>query len=673
MQNLFGPKISLSLDDAVPGVGVRPNKHSDLVASLRQQQEQNIFTRTDRLFAVLMVCQWVAGIVAALLISPRTWAGQWGTTHLHVWAALFLGGLITALPVYFALTRPGEAVTRHVIAIGQMLMSALLIHLSGGRIETHFHVFGSLAFLACYRDPRVLLSASFVVIFDHLLRGIFWPQSVFGVITPNHWRWVEHAGWVVFEVVFLLISVAQSRREMLNIAEREASMAESNEMLQRARNEAEHAREEADRSRVEAERARAEAETANRAKSEFLSRMSHELRTPLNAILGFGQLLEMEDLEKAQQENVGYIMRGGRHLLTLINEVLDITRIETGSLAISSEAVSVCDILDECLQLVRPLAAQRKVELHADPQCHSLDDNGVRPGDRFIQADHQRFRQVVLNLLSNAIKYNREGGEVWLNCVPIDAGTWRLQVRDSGAGIEPEKIGRLFQPFDRLGAEQTEIEGTGIGLALSKRLVELMGGRMGVESTSGQGSTFWFEMQAATDPVQRAETVDIPLLSTDVELQTTTHKVLYIEDNKPNLDLVQLILQRRGGIELLSATDGLTGIEMAQQHRPDLILLDLNLPVMSGVEVLELIKTSPVRQTPIVVISADATPGQIERLVAAGAHTYLTKPLDVRQFLQVVNEILREIPARDEVKPALLDATPLQVSHVPIAAAVIKP
>ena len=375
---------------------------------------------------------------------------------------------------------------------------------------------------------------------------------------------------------------------------------------------------------------------ASRAKSEFLSRMSHELRTPLNAILGFAQLLEMDHLTSEQQESVAQILKAGRHLLDLINEVLDIARIEAGRLAVSIESVSVKEVIQEGLDLVAPLAVARDIQLKVEAAGLS---------DRFIFVDRQRLKQVLLNLLSNAVKYNRPGGAVTLSYAEVEGGRLRVNVSDTGLGIPPDRLGQLFTPFERLGAEQTGIEGTGLGLALSKRLVEAMRGTMGVDSTVGRGSTFWVEFPLSVEeqPVTQ-RTAEGPRPAGVAEAARGAFTVLYIEDNLSNLELIQHLLSRRPEIKLLSAMQGRLGLDLAREHRPDLILLDVHLPDIPGAEMVRLLREDrKTRDIPVVAVSADALPTQIQRLLAAGARAYLTKPLEVRKFLDVVDEVLAEI------------------------------
>lgn len=378
----------------------------------------------------------------------------------------------------------------------------------------------------------------------------------------------------------------------------------------------------------------AEAERANEAKSEFLSRMSHELRTPLNAMLGFAQLLGMDDLNADQAASVEHIMSGGHHLLGLINEVLDLACIESGHLAISLEPVALSAVLDDALALVRPQAAATSV---------SLPTHVPAGADVHVVADQQRLRQIILNLLSNAVKYNSEAGTVSLSCERREDGRLRLGFTDTGAGVAAEDVERIFSPFQRLGAAATAIEGTGLGLAVSKRLADAMGAEIGLSSVPGQGSTFWVDLTVADSQATPSE---MPVLERwELRPGAKPATVLYIEDNPSNLQLVAALLNRRPHVRLLTANSGHMGLEAAREGSPDLVLLDLDLPDISGAEVLSRLRSNvPTEMIPVVVVSADATESQVRRLLAAGATAYLTKPLDVDLFFTVVDEALQATP-----------------------------
>jgi len=373
-----------------------------------------------------------------------------------------------------------------------------------------------------------------------------------------------------------------------------------------------------------------EVKRASKAKSEFLSRMSHELRTPLNAILGFGQLLDRQKPTEVQRKRISYILSAGKHLLDLINEVLDISRIEAGRMQLSLEPVCVADALEETLDLIRPLATERTIELSA-----SVDiDAGVH-----VLADRQRFKQVLLNLLNNAVKYTPFFGSVTVSYNINGNDKVRVLVSDTGRGIPPEKLARLFTPFDRLGAEQSAVEGTGLGLALSQRLMEAMGGSIGANSVVGKGSTFWIELPRTKSPLEQ---LPVHNEANGASASTSTSRVqsiLYIEDNLSNLALIEQMLGERPRTALLTTMQGKVGLDLARQHSPDLILLDLHLPDLPGWDVLSQLKADSItRDIPVVVISADATRRQVNRLMAAGAAHYLTKPLDVTKFFRVLDQ-----------------------------------
>jgi signal transduction histidine kinase len=380
----------------------------------------------------------------------------------------------------------------------------------------------------------------------------------------------------------------------------------------------------------ELQRLNKEFESANRAKNEFLSGMSHELRTPLAAIMGFSELLALADLDERKKEWAGTILKAGNHLLQLVDEVLDISRIEAGELLLSLEPVEIGPVLEDAIELIQPIADARRVVLHR-PQ--------ISDGSGYVRADHQRLKQVFINLLSNAVKYNRQGGDVRISVDAAGSDQMRIAVADTGRGIPRESLAKLFTPFERLDCGP-DIQGTGLGLALSRSLVNAMGGSIEVQSTPGQGSTFTVELArgepvavAATDADERELVAE---RSYDGE-----RRLLYIEDTVANVKLIEEILQSRPSVKLLPAGMGLLGLELAAEHRPDLILLDLHLPDIGGEEVLaRLRKDERTRDVPVVILSADATERSRDPLLEEGARAYLTKPIGVRDLLEVVDAYL---------------------------------
>ncbi|MBW3658575.1 MAG: response regulator [Actinobacteria bacterium] len=378
-------------------------------------------------------------------------------------------------------------------------------------------------------------------------------------------------------------------------------------------------------------RAKEEADSANRAKSDYLSRMSHELRTPMNTVLGFSQLLQLSELDPEDHENVGRILRAGRHLLDLIDDVLDVARIESGSMQISLEPVALAPVVAEAVELIQPQARERDITVSLPEGCGSW---------AHAHADRQRLSQIVINFLSNAVKYNRPGGTIDVSCTDA-GGRHRIAVSDTGYGIAEEDLERVFTPFDRLGADRGQVTGTGLGLALSRHLAEAMGSEVGCESTLGEGSTFWVDLPPAPAPAEAGQPGDDePALEDPTELTGT---VLYIEDNPMNLELVRRVFASSSKLELLEATSGEEGIELAVERRPDLVLLDLHLHGASGREVLrDLRGREATRDLSIVVVSADATTTSTAELLDAGADGYLAKPFVLAELHGLVARMLVE-------------------------------
>ncbi|MEP6773104.1 MAG: ATP-binding protein [Polaromonas sp.] len=390
--------------------------------------------------------------------------------------------------------------------------------------------------------------------------------------------------------------------------------------------------------------AMATAEKANQAKSDFLSSMSHELRTPLSAILGFAQLIESGTPQPtpSQKRSVDQILQAGWYLLDLINEILDLALIESGKLSLSLEPVSLAEVMRECETMIESQADKRGISVSFP----------VFNQPCFVSADRTRLKQVLINLLSNAIKYNTERGSVTLQCTDITPERIRISVRDTGEGLAADQISQLFQPFNRLGQQATAEQGTGIGLVMTKRLVELMGGVIDVESVPGQGSMFWIEMNLTSEQQLSEQLADLaPALQAKGPTDPQARTVLYVEDNPANLMLVEDLIARRPDLRLLSARDGISGIAIARASLPDFILMDINLPGISGITALKILSEDPLTaHIPVVALSANAMPRDIEKGLEAGFFRYLTKPIKISAFMETLDLAL----AFSKIKPGLI-------------------
>jgi two-component system sensor histidine kinase/response regulator len=734
----------------------------EIFAGLQRQ----IFVETDRLFAILMALQWVFGIVIAYVVSPRAWAGSTSGIHIHVWAAIFLGGAISSFPIMLALTRPGRLTTRYSIAIGQMLTSSLLIHLTGGRIETHFHVFGSLAFLAFYRDWRVLVPATIVIAGDHLLRGLFWPQSVYGVLTASTWRSLEHAGWVVFEDLVLVVSCMRGTRELRRVAERTAEFTTSEERYKAVVGQtsegifvfdvqdhailecnaafatmlgtspdvvteltvgdvmtsgahaadlapegslghatmhvAEHTFRRLDGTVIDVEcslsptvygrkqavcavvrdiraRKRIEADLANardaavelvRVKSEFLANMSHEIRTPMNGITGMIELALDSGPTAEQREYLTTMKSATDSLLTLLNGVLDFSKIESGKLELESVAFSPTALIADTMKSLATEAEQKGLELAYDV------GTDVPAG---IIGDPLRLRQVLTNLVSNAIKFTARGRvilEVTEERRRDDTTRLHVVVRDTGIGIPLEKHATIFEAFSQAdGSTTRRFGGTGLGLTISSALVHLMGGKIWVESEPGAGSAFHFtacfdtaelgQPAPAAEPRARSPEFDSRAASMTPAVGRAARplEVLLAEDNIVNQRVAVGLLARRGHVVTV-ANNGLEALAALESRTFDMMLMDVQMPEMSGLEA-----TAEIRRRErqrgghlrIVAMTAHAMNGDRERCLAAGMDGYLTKPIDPAMLYATVEleAASGALPRGSAPPPTLLKSTPV--------------
>lgn len=638
-----------------------------------RQQRKDVHRWTDRLFAGLLLLQWLAAMVIAVWASPYTWVGQRSEIHIHVWSAVFLGGTIALLPLILAIRNPGRTLTRHVITVAQMLFGSLLIDLTGGRIETHFHIFGSLAFIAFYRDWRVLITATVVVVLDHFLRGIWWQRYVFGTVNVESWRWLEHSAWVIFIDIFLVAETIRGDREFRALCHRQAELeltkkqgeqvvvrrtlelklknSELNDALRKLESlidmqESDH--QEMMQKNKELALAKRQAESATQAKSDFLSNMSHEIRTPLTAILGYAELLDENQFDaEARTQTIGTIKQAVHHLLTMVNDILDLSKIEVGKMPLRLVETDLAELMRTAHSLMQPRAVAKGLRFEV------VLDSAI---PRHVTTDPTRLRQIVLNLLGNAIKFTEKGSITYRLRMLEKEGVTLLEMvfDDTGIGISADQAEWLFQPFHQADSSvNRRFGGTGLGLTICRRLTNLMGGDTRLMRTEpGQGARF-----VATIAVEvLADSTMITRLEHETSAESSTEKeqpvrlagrILLAEDGIENQRLIAFLL-RKAGAEVEVADDGAVALKLLQdaeqQGTPfQLLVSDMQMPHVDGYELARTLRRqkSPL---PIIALTAHAMEDDKEKCLDAGCNDYASKPIDRNALIRLCEKWILPCP-----------------------------
>ena len=628
-------------------VGLESTRDSSLHGRTNAIFHQHLTTnqrRTDQMFVGLLILQWVAGIVAALWISPATWEGQYSQTHLHVWAAIFLGGMISGFPVFLALTRPGTVLTRHVIAVAQMLSCGLLIHLTGGRIETHFQYFGALAFLAFYRDGRVLVTASLVAAADHFIRGYFWPLSIYGVLFSSPWRSIEHTAWIVFEDVILWVFIRQNLVGLWGVAERQAKLETMNEVIEQKVNERtlELRNEIAERQRAEETRQRLEDRLFQAQKMETVGKLAggvaHEFNSILTAIIGQTEVLECGLVDRGQRHSVHEIRQAADRAATLTRQLLAYGRKQILQPRTLNLNQIVADVMSTVSQLV---GSEVDVRVITAPDLKS------------VRIDPGQIEQVIVNIAMNAAKAMPQGGRFLLETanvkldddfirpfVGLKAGEYvMLALSDTGTGMSPEAKAGAFEPFY---SKKEDGNGVGLGLATCYGIIKQSGGHISVYSELNHGTTFKIYLPATGDKTK-------PLVrSRSGGLAAGHETILLVEDDPALLEMAAGLL-RRLGYTVLTAANGIEALNLEPQRdigSIDLLLTDIVMPQMNGRELSERIREAH-PETRVLFTSAFtenviAEQGELEEGVLL-----LTKPFTPSALARKVREALdrSDLPA----------------------------
>ncbi|HEV7403784.1 MAG TPA: ATP-binding protein [Chthoniobacteraceae bacterium] len=570
--------------------------------ALHLEQRGLLTKRIDHSFALLMVVQYGAGILAALVFAAHGPGLASSAGRAHVLMAVLLGALFTAPPVALAFLQPGAVWTRHTVAVGQMLMSGLLIHISGGRIETHFHIFGSLAFLAFYRDWRVLITASAIVAADHFVRGVFWPASIYGTAAADAWRWLEDTGWVIFEDAFLILSIRHSQVLLGDVALR----------------------------RAELEQARDSAEQASRAKDEFLAVLSHELRTPLTpSLMTLAALCDSSRIDEETRDELCMVRRNVELEARLIDDLLDLTRITAGKLQLTSGNVDLHALLRHILETCRPEFRQKQIAVTKRMEAANF----------WCYGDSARLQQVFWNLVRNAIKFTPAGGR--LEVRTQDAGDRiRIDFVDSGIGIAPDVLPKIFQRFEQGGTAVTkQFGGLGLGLSICRAIVELHRGVIRAESRGrGWGSTFTIVLPAKRDAPATVPPSQTQVLRVSGKLP---RRVLLVDDHDDTRETLAKLLTR-SGYDVTGAGTVQGALDKASTGTFDILVSDLGLPDGHGTDLMRALKEQ--YHLPGIAFSGYGMQDDVEKSLASGFSAHLTKPVDFKKLKEAMGEALHNAP-----------------------------
>jgi two-component system sensor histidine kinase/response regulator len=578
-----------------------------------------VYTRVDHMFVLIFILQWIIGIVIALVVSPKAWAGQNSQIHPHVYAAVFLGGILSLLPIYLGIFQSGKTLTRYIIASAQVLWSSLFIHLTGGRIETHFHIFCSLAFIAFYRDWKVLIAPTIIIAFDHCLRGIYWPESIFGIFIASPWRWIEHSCWVILEDCFLIKACLYSTREMKEIAERTATQECVNQMI-------EITVEERTKELLITQKS---LEKASHAKSEFLTNISHEIRTPLNGIIGMTSFLVEEGKFNSKEERyLKTIETSGEVLMSLINNILDYSKLEAKKLTLEIVTFDLRILIDEILESFILAAEKKELELIIKYNLDMPLNLIGAPG---------RLRQIITNLIDNAIKFTQKGYVLFsVNTEEKDGIFYfHFQIKDTGIGLPTENSDiHLFSKFTQADSSITKkFGGTGLGLSICKQLVTLMGGEIGARSRYTKGSCFWFTLPFSIDNKHESS----------IKPEFKNISVLIVDDNETNCMVINDLISSWGvrshfvcsGKEALEELT--IGVENSNPYQ--IAIIDFQMPILDGLTLGGMIKNDPkIKETKLMMLSTIGDLS-IEKFKSQGFSSVHVKPISPIQLCEALNSI----------------------------------